>query len=164
MNQGHPPRILIVDDMPAIHEDFRKILVPPEATALDDLEATLFGAAVSPVAEHFELDSAYQGREALDMVVAARDAGRPYAFAFIDMRMPPGWNGVETIEHLRKVDPALPVVICTAYSDHSWEEIGERIGGEDPAVILRKPVDPGKVREIAIHLAGRQDAGREARD
>ncbi|HVE52198.1 MAG TPA: response regulator [Ramlibacter sp.] len=156
MNAARPARVLVVDDMPAIHADFRKILVPPGATALDDLEAELFGSAAPAPAEQFELDSAYQGREALDMVTAARDAGRPYAFAFVDMRMPPGWNGVETIEHLWEVDPALQVVICTAYSDQSWDDVTARMGGKDRVVVLRKPVDPGEVKELAGKLVGRQ--------
>jgi two-component system, NtrC family, sensor kinase len=154
---GHA-RGLLVDDMPAIHEDFRKILVPPDVTPLDDLEAALFGPSEPATVQRFELDSAFQGREALDLVEAARDAGRPYAFAFVDMRMPPGWNGIETIEHLWQVDPGLPVVICTAYSDQSWDEVAERIGGTDRVVILHKPVNPAEVTELAGKLAARRAA------
>jgi two-component system NtrC family sensor kinase len=64
-------RILLVDDMPAIHADFRKIL-RPEATAapaLDDFEAALFGDEAEAVAGtgavSFEVDSAHQGQDTL---------------------------------------------------------------------------------------------------
>ena len=123
-------RILLVDDMPTIHEDFRKILAPPTAaqSALKAASAALFGdedddqPTVADAASPFEIDSAYQGQEGLAKVEAALARGLPYAMAFVDMRMPPGWDGVETIERLWQIDPRLQVVICTAYSDSSWEE------------------------------------------
>ena len=101
-------RILLVDDMPTIHADFRKVLCPaaaPSSSDLADMELALFGDSAIPVGAGFELESAYQGQEALAMVIAALRAGRPYATAFVDMRMPPGWDGVETIERLWQADP-----------------------------------------------------------
>ena len=112
-------RILVIDDNPAIHEDFRKILGPSGESASADLdadEAALFGDAPQASRQlSFEIDSAMQGREGLKMLESAMAEGRPYATAFVDVRMPPGWDGVETIHHLWKVDPDLQVVICTAY-------------------------------------------------
>jgi two-component system NtrC family sensor kinase len=123
MNAVQNRRILLVDDMPTIHEDFRKILLPPSAakSALEAAKAALFDDEVKAAEIPFELDSAYQGEEGLAKVQASLQAGQPYAMAFVDMRMPPGWDGVETIEHLWRSDPRLQVVICTAYSDTSWE-------------------------------------------
>ena len=118
-------RILIVDDTPTIHEDFRKIL-SPQADADDNLssaEAALFGAPVAVSGMSFVLDSAFQGMEALNKVETALAQGQPFAMAFIDMRMPPGWDGLETIERLWRADPKLQVALCTAYSDYSWEDI-----------------------------------------
>src|SRR4051812_20207660 len=107
-------RILVVDDNPAIHADYRKaICTDSVSTKWAAVEAELFGT--SPVLEArtpFELDSAHQGEEALAKVEAALRCGRPYAMAFIDMRMPPGWDGVQTIQHLWMKDPNLQVVIC----------------------------------------------------
>lgn len=155
---GHTNRrVLIVDDTASIHEDFAKILKPAtaEADSLDETESLLFGDASSaPVApkDRFELDSAYQGREALDKVEAALAAGRPYAMAFIDMRMPPGWDGLETIERLWQVDPKLQVALGTAYSDYSWEDIDQRLALTDRLLILKKPFDAIEIRQMASAL------------
>ncbi len=112
-------RVLIVDDTASIHADFAKILSPAtvEDDSLGQTENLLFGTLSTTPAQHFELDSAFQGREALDKLEAALANDRPYAMAFIDMRMPPGWDGLETIERLWQVDPKLQVALCTAYSD-----------------------------------------------
>src|SRR5687767_2286007 len=114
-------RILVVDDMPTIHADFRKILASAAAdTALEEDEALLFGAPTRTPTARFELDAASQGAEAVDKVRAALLAERPYALAFVDMRMPPGWDGLETVERLWQEDPELQIVLCTAYADSSW--------------------------------------------
>ncbi|MGY4818034.1 GGDEF/EAL domain-containing response regulator [Pseudomonas chlororaphis subsp. piscium] len=147
-------RILIVDDTASIHEDFRKILAYTDAPgdSLSDAEAALFGTPVSASLEHFFLDSAFQGREALDKVQAALDHDAPYAMAFIDMRMPPGWDGLETIERLWQVDPKLQIALCTAYSDYSWEDIAERLQLGDRLLILKKPFDAIEIRQMASAL------------
>ncbi|MGN7742230.1 GGDEF/EAL domain-containing response regulator [Pseudomonas sp. 22526] len=147
-------RILIVDDTASIHEDFRKILAHADAPgdSLSDAEAALFGTPVSASLEHFFLDSAFQGREALDKVQAALDHDAPYAMAFIDMRMPPGWDGLETIERLWQVDPKLQIALCTAYSDYSWEDIAERLQLGDRLLILKKPFDAIEIRQMASAL------------
>ena len=147
-------RILVVDDNPAIHEDFRKVLHKPVAgDALDSLESAFFeGAAPAGESADFELDSAFQGEEGLAKVRQALDSGRPYSVAFVDMRMPPGWDGVETIEQFWKVDPQLQVVICTAYSDHSWDEIFGRLGNRNSLAVLKKPFDNVEVRQLAETL------------
>jgi len=146
-------RILLVDDMPSIHEDFRKVLLPDTSSSeLDAAEAMLFGTTASSSAPSFVLDSAYQGQEALALLTRAQEAGAPYALAFVDMRMPPGWDGIETIERLWAQDPQLQVVVCTAYSDHSWTEILERLDARDRLLILKKPFDPIEVRQLASAL------------
>ncbi|MGY1448560.1 GGDEF/EAL domain-containing response regulator [Pseudomonas chlororaphis] len=147
-------RILIVDDTTSIHEDFRKILACTDAPgdSLSDAEAALFGTPVSASLEHFFLDSAFQGREALDKVQVALDHDAPYAMAFIDMRMPPGWDGLETIERLWQVDPKLQIALCTAYSDYSWEDIAERLQLGDRLLILKKPFDAIEIRQMASAL------------
>jgi len=145
-------RILLVDDLVTIHEDFRKILCPATAnTAMADDEAILFGEERETTAS-FELESAYQGAEALDKVRAASGTGRPYAMAFLDMRMPPGWDGLETAERLWQEDPRLQIVFCTAYSDTSWREVLARLDVRDRLLILKKPFDPIEAYQLANSL------------
>ncbi len=154
MNKQQNRRILLADDLPAIHEDFRKILLPTTAVVdLDDMEAALFGAtAQASAAVRFVLDSAYQGQEALAKVHEALQAGQPYALAFVDMRMPPGWDGVQTIEQLWAADPRLQIVICTAYADQSWVEVFGRLDARDRLLVLKKPFDPIEVFQLATAL------------
>ena len=156
-------RILLIDDTPAIHEDFRKILVEKGGEAdLNELETALFGAKPVAAPVRFELDSAFQGEEGLALLAAARERGEPYAMAFVDMRMPPGWDGVETIEHLWREDPRLQVVICTAYSDYSWEEVLERLEVGDRLLVLKKPFDAVEVSQLAKTLTAKWQLARQA--
>jgi two-component system NtrC family sensor kinase len=150
----HNRRILLIDDMPTIHQDFAKILAPhaPAKSALDATKAALFGDAVKTTAAAFELDSAYQGQEGLAMVCESLRVDRPYAMAFVDMRMPPGWDGVETVERLWQADSRLQIVICTAYSDSSWEDVLQRLDTRDRLLILKKPFDNIEVRQLANAL------------
>ncbi|HSV34155.1 MAG TPA: hybrid sensor histidine kinase/response regulator, partial [Ramlibacter sp.] len=155
--------ILIVDDLPSIHEDFRKILAPaPVADKLRDLEAAVFGMAVAPALPGFQLDSAFQGQQAIAMVEAAVRAGRPYALAFVDMLMPPGLDGVETIERLWRIDPDIQVVICTAYSDHPWDPVLRRLDLQDRLLVIKKPCDAVEVSQLARALTARWTIARQA--
>ena len=163
MTRGQNRRILLVDDMPAIHEDFRKILVPPPTDAgLGATETALFGDEPQEEARAFELDSAYQGQEALVRVQASLAAERPYALAFVDMRMPPGWDGVQTIERLWQADPRLQVVICTAYADTSWDEVLATLDVRDRLLILKKPFDAIEVRQLASMLTAKWQMTQDA--
>jgi len=159
------PRILIVDDSRAIHDDFRKILVSrSRAQSISDAEAALFGDTASvTVCADFELDSAYQGEEAVELIKRAVAAERPYAMAFMDMRMPPGWDGIETTEKAWLVDPNLQIVICTAYSDYSWGEMMARLGQSDRLVILKKPFDNVEALQLAAALTEKWRLARQAR-
>jgi CheY-like chemotaxis protein len=105
-------RILVIDDNPAIHEDYRKILVSHEDGRMSAAEAALFrGQQPSIGRPTFDLDSAMQGRDGVERARVALAEGRPYSVAFVDMRMPPGWDGLETIEHLWAIDPEIQVVV-----------------------------------------------------
>jgi PAS domain S-box-containing protein len=100
----------------------------------------------------FEIDSAYQGQEGLAKLEQSLAEGRPYALAFVDIRMPPGWDGVETIAHLWQAYPDLQVVVCTAYSDYSWNDIQRRLGQAENLLILKKPFDNIEVIQLAHAL------------
>ena len=145
-------RILVVDDNPAIHQDFRKILGQdvPGLNELQSTEAALFGDTdFEPEETRYELDSAFQGEQALEMVRKAVQEGRPYAMAFVDMRMPPGWDGVETTVRLWEVDPHLQIAFCTAYSDYSWKSVRTKLSKVDSFVILKKPFETVEVLQLA---------------
>jgi CheY-like chemotaxis protein len=148
-------RILIIDDNRAIHEDFRKILTPQVISnpALSAMEDELFGESLPAVAaDAFEINSAYQGKEGFEIISQAEKSGNPYAMAFVDVRMPPGWDGIETISRIWEVAPSMQIVICSAYSDYSWEEIVAQLGKTDRLLILRKPFDPVEVMQLASNL------------
>jgi signal transduction histidine kinase len=158
-------RILVVDDNPAIHDDFRKVLHAVQEPLVDlvNAEAALFGDAVAPVVSaDFEIDSAFQGQEALSKIQQSLAADRPYAMAFVDVRMPPGWDGVETIQRIWAVYPELQVVICTAYSDYSWEEMIRKLGSSDNLVILKKPFDNVEVLQLASAFSRKWQLNRQA--
>jgi two-component system sensor histidine kinase/response regulator len=157
-------RILIVDDNRAIHDDFRKILCAQDYdSGLRELEAVMFGesdARPDPNC-NYEVDFALQGQEAFEKVSAAMAEGRPFALAFVDMRMPPGWDGLETIEHLWEVDPDIHAVICTAYSDHSWADIVKRLVRQQQWLILKKPFDNAEVCQMAAALTQKWSMQKE---
>ncbi|HYE60744.1 MAG TPA: EAL domain-containing protein [Phycisphaerales bacterium] len=158
-------RILIIDDNQAIHDDFRKILTPKLASSsLASARAALFGEPTAgPSSEvTFEVHSALQGELGFEMVRKSIDEKRPYAVAFVDMRMPPGWDGLHTVEKLWGVDPLLQVVICSAYSDHSWEQIRQRLGLTDRLLILKKPFDPAEVMQLASALSAKWQLKQQA--
>jgi CheY-like chemotaxis protein len=148
-------RILVIDDNADIHNDFRQVLCStPKYRALDALEAELFGEQLpaAPPKAHFAVDTALQGYEGYQKVLAALESGQPYALAFVDMRMPPGWDGVETIRHILAKDPLLEVVICSAYSDYSWHEVVHRVNR--PGLrLLRKPFNPQDVLDLALTMS-----------
>ncbi len=159
-------RILIVDDNPAIHDDYRKILCPIKTgSRMEAADAALFGErpALTPTS-NFEMASAFQGSEAMEMVKAAAAAGRPYAVAFIDVRMPPGWDGIETTAKIWSISPELQVVISTAYSDYSWSEMIQKLGCSDRLLILKKPFENVEVQQLATALTEKWSLGQRAQD
>ncbi|MDH5739898.1 MAG: ATP-binding protein [Nitrospira sp.] len=158
-------RVLVIDDNRSIHDDFRKILQAGDRSeSLDEARASLFGGGpLLNALVHFDLDYADQGQAGLALVQLAHREGRPYAMAFVDMRMPPGWDGLETIEHLWTTDPDIQTVICTAYTDHSWDDIIQRLGHDDRLLILQKPFSSVEVSQLATSLTRKWDLARQAR-
>jgi signal transduction histidine kinase len=159
-------RILVIDDNPAIHADFAKILCPQVETnqGLQDAKAAFFGKAKAKAVEApYQIDAASQGKEALELVKKARADGQPYALAFVDVRMPPGWDGVETIARMWEADADLQCVICTAYADYSWDEMIAKLGRNDRLLILKKPFDPIEVCQIAIAMTEKWCSTRRER-
>ncbi|MBX9736475.1 MAG: EAL domain-containing protein [Phycisphaerales bacterium] len=157
-------RILVIDDTLSIHDDFRKILSVQggaSAGALDAAEAALFGgggasdAAAASNEPGFDVDFASQGEEGVRMVRTAIEASRPYAVVFVDMRMPPGWDGLKTIEELWKIDSLIQTVICTAFSDHSWDDIRRRLGSSDRLLVVKKPFERIEILQLATAMSAK---------
>jgi diguanylate cyclase (GGDEF)-like protein len=147
-------RLLMIDDNPAIHEDYRKILTGRDDSQISAAEAALFGEPQATVSRPvFDVDTALQGREGVELARHALAEGRPYSVAFVDMRMPPGWDGLETIENLWKVDPEIQVVVCSAYSDYDWMELLARLGRSDKLIVIKKPFEPIEILQSASALS-----------
>jgi two-component system, sensor histidine kinase and response regulator len=161
-------RLLIIDDNKDIHADFRKVFDGLQSAAgnatIDQLEADLFGSdspsggktAEKPLLS-IEVHSAYQGEEGIKMAVEAARRGQPYYMAFVDVRMPPGIDGVQTIKGLWKELPNLQCVICTAYSDYDWNQISKELGQTGNLLILKKPFDAVEVLQLAHSMAEKTD-------
>jgi CheY-like chemotaxis protein len=165
MSHAPPFRILVIDDNPMIHRDFKKILggSTPQEDAFEQAETLLFGAENKEGKRlDFAIDSAFQGAEGLSLVQTACVSHRPYALAFVDVRMPPGWDGVETTARIWNSDPNLQVVICTAYADYSWEEMLARLQHSDRFLILKKPFDAMEVIQLARSLTTKWLLARQA--
>lgn len=153
-------RILIIDDNLEIHKDFIKILTnsSDKTKYIDEVSATLFGDEEQknphprPMLPAFRIDTATQGKEGYEKIISSIKENHPYALAFVDVRMPPGWDGIETIKHIWEVDPNIQVVICTAYSDYSWEETVQQLGEKENLLILKKPFDYVSVRQLSLAL------------
>ncbi|MFW2534165.1 MULTISPECIES: EAL domain-containing protein [unclassified Legionella] len=149
-------RILVIDDNPAIHRDFMKILnVSKSSTLLNKFDEELFDNETQHPGlslPEFEIDVASQGIEGIEKVKRSLEEGRPYPLAFIDIRMPPGIDGIETIKRIWAIDPQMQIVICSAYSDYSWEETVNALGLSDNLLVLKKPFDVIAVRQLASAL------------
>lgn len=160
-------RVLVVDDNPQIQEDFRKILTPRATeSALDQAEAALFGGPVtsSPARAVLQIDAAHQGELAVELVRRAVAAGAPYCVGFVDLRMPAGWDGVQTVRALWQIDPDVQIVLCTAYSDYSWEDMVGELGSGDNFLILKKPFDAMEVRQLVQALGAKWSLLRQRAD
>ena len=151
-SKGYNRRIIVIDDNRAIHDDFRKIFEPGLASAqpLAESGTALFGDETLSVPRPlFQVDFASQGTDGAALVERARSENEPYAMAFVDMRMPPGWDGIETTMRIWELDPRVQIVICSAHSDHSWESILRHLGHSDRLLILKKPFDNIEVLQVA---------------
>lgn len=164
-------RILVIDDEEAILNTYGLILSPVE-DAVDKLEqkaaaleAELFDdpddkTEVEP--DSYELVFARQGEEGFKLAGKAKADKRPFAVAFIDVRMPPGWDGIQTAAEIRKTDPEIEIVIVTAYSDKDRREIVNKVGMPEKLLYLKKPFDAEEIRQLAMALTRKWDLERKA--
>lgn len=151
-------RILLVDDEPKILEELSKVLAPNEmGQELKELESRLFesSAHCSPVKKTYDVHCCHQGDEAFEAVQQALDKGEPFAVVFLDVRMPPGPDGVWTAEHIRRIDPNVQIVMMTGYSDFDISEIARRVPPEDKLLYVQKPIHSQEIRQFALALTAK---------
>ncbi len=161
-------RVLVIDDNESIHGDIRKVLCADGGSeVLDSVTDLMLGKRLgeqpTKSRPHYEIDSALQGEQGLKAVKKACDDDRPYMLAFVDMRMPPGWDGVETIERIWEVDQHIQIVICTAYSDYDWQGIASRLGCTDRLLIIKKPFDSIELEQAAYAMTEKWVLAKRAR-
>lgn len=166
--QETPPeriRVLVADDEPSILETYREILMgAAERRAnhdLIDLRARLFGTPKSdevPYRERFELVTCEGAESAVRAVRDAKTGDNPFAVVFLDMRMPPGPDGVWAAARIRELDPIVDIVVVTAYSDIDPTEIGDLVPSAGNLFYLQKPFHTHEVRQLAVALGQRRRA------
>ncbi len=159
-------RILIVDDEPAMHDSYRRSFARQRSgsgDALDAMAAELFGTRLAEIDDRPEFDLTYvdQGLDAVAAVVRSQVDGDPFAVAFIDVRMPPGFDGRETAKRIRALDPEINLVIVTGFSDFSPVEIGKVAGPVDKIFYIAKPFEVAEITQIASALVRRWQVDRE---
>jgi len=154
-------RILAVDDEDAILEQYHRVLAASKEMSRDQnefssLESRLFctQTSKSPMTD-FDLTSCCQGDQAVEKVDQAIRQQNPFAVVFLDMRMPPGPDGLWTAEQIRRIDKNIQIVIVTAFSDVDPLEITERIGPLDKLLYVQKPFHPQEMRQFAISLGAK---------
>ena len=155
-------RILIIDDDPGVRESYTEILSPSPSTDVLAIGNALFGgqaddyeAAAGP---RYDLMLAENGAEGIRLAVEAREQGRPFATAFIDMKMP-GIDGAETAKRIWAVDADLTIVIVTAYSEYTPDDI-IRVTGRNDIFYLRKPFNAEEIRQFARALTNQWNLER----
>ncbi|OYP31049.1 EAL domain-containing protein [Rhodopirellula sp. MGV] len=156
-------RILIIDDQSQIHETFTRIFRDDRRHEdLDDFEARFLDTQPDsmPDDDHFASDApvfslthAYSGEIGVETVRKSLEHDMPFSVAFVDMRMPQGIDGLQTIQKIWEIDKEIQVVICTAYSDHTWDDIVDALGYNDRLLLLRKPFAHDEARQLALALS-----------
>jgi len=161
-----PIRVLIADDEAEVRDAYRQILfeadMSSETAVFHNLRERLFSKPPEQPAKNLSpSDTAFApvfcgGAEAA--VAAVREAlaaDDPFAVAFLDMRMPPGPDGVWAAARIRELDPAIEIVVCTAYSDVDPRDIGAMVPPEEKLSYLQKPFHPHEIRQMTISLASK---------
>lgn len=164
-----PVRILVADDEAAIREAYREILQPKKSESvsqsLDDMRARLFGTprTFTSADERFDLTFCHGAEDVVQAVKDSRVEGRPYSVIFLDMRMPPGPDGLWAAVRVRELDARVDIVVVTAYSDIDPEEISERVPPTSSMFYLQKPFHPHEIRQLAGALGRRRQAEEKVR-
>lgn len=154
------PRLLVADDDPSVRAAYRLVLekaadsqIVQNLFGLNQLEAELFGAqqAVTP---QWRVTFVEQGMDAVNAVKWALDDGDSYDAIFLDVRMPPGIDGLETARRIRLLDPNIFIIVVTGYSDYSLDDFSRAAGPPELLTMVEKPLWPEQLRKISNILKG----------
>ena len=158
-------RILIVDDQQDLREQLAKLLrrsgKKNETTSfVQQMRDRLSGSKKEESrgddsGDTYTVDTAPQGEDAFEMVKKAHQENAPYAVLFTDMRMPPGWDGLETAKKIREIDKNIEIVIMTAYADHDQTTIAESIGTPEKLLYIKKPFQSEEIYQLALSLTSK---------
>lgn len=154
-------RILCIDDDHGVQEAYSASLSPQQNGLDHSLLSELLGEEElhEGAPEDFELTLCSQGEEGASAVRKSLEQGTPFAVAFIDIRMPPGWDGLKTAQEIRKIDPNINVVFVTAYSDYNSEQIQSSM--EHDTFLMKKPFDIDVIRQMAKTLCLRWEKDQQ---
>ena len=162
LKNGWNNRILVVDDEENIHKDLEEMLIPSlDQTTVDDLAKAFGSNTDESFLPEFEILHAKSGKEAYEKVRDSVESNNPIAIAYIDMRMPPGWDGVETIRKIRNIDRNIELVIMTAYTDKPLSEIIQDMDLLDKLLYIRKPFAHEEIQQMTISLVEKWNVGVE---
>jgi CheY-like chemotaxis protein len=139
-------RVLVIDDDPNTRELLRQMLL--ESDSPQDEQDSSYSRMPC-----FEVDSADRGEEGLALIEKSLQENRPYSLAFVDVRMPPGWDGIETIRKFWQKYPDLEVVICTGVADPRWDAMVKSLRFLDRLIVLIKPFAAVEVKQLAVGLS-----------
>ena len=153
--------VLVVDDQKEIHDDFKEVLASATPRATDDLARSFLEEEEHPTLPEIDLVHAMSGEEALAVVRTRKEAGEPIAVAFVDVRMPPGMNGVEAVNRIREVDRELEVVIMTAYTSERISNITNALDLIHKSLFIRKPFSREEIQHITLSLLEKWNVERE---
>jgi two-component system, NtrC family, sensor kinase len=159
-------KILVVDDQQDLRDQLAKLLLrsgkKDETTSLvQQMRERLMGNKVESKeqedapADSYSVDTAAQGEDAYEMVQKSIDEKDPYAVMFLDMRMPPGWDGLETAKKIRSIDKDIEIVIMTAYADHDQNTIAEQVGSPQKLLYIKKPFQAEEIYQLALSLTSK---------
>ncbi|MBF0197262.1 MAG: hybrid sensor histidine kinase/response regulator [Planctomycetes bacterium] len=170
-NEVFHARILVVDDNESIHEDYSKSLNHSNTSVnkrLDELGSELFEDEPSTsqysMAVQYEIHHAFQGEEAVEMVKTSMEKNEPYVLIFLDVRMPPGMDGITALGEIWKVCPDVEVVLCSAYSDYSWDDVLSTVGVREKLMYFSKPFSPMTIQQMALSLTNKWVLSQKAKD
>lgn len=173
-----PLRAIVIDDNPEIYEDFKKILSTDYNCDLEKIRSQIFAheSEKNIKTEYngqdhelplFELTMAVQGSEGIKKIKTGLENNQPFAIAFIDIRMPPGIDGVSTVKEVMNIDPNIQIVIASAYTDYNWSDIIFHLGARHNLLVIQKPFSDITIKQIACALGNKwklEKANREYED